>query len=438
MKRSFVGVVLVALAGPAWAEEAVRLEERFPAGYQYRVSTRVDLTGTLTPPAEKDRPAPPPLTIRGDSAIDYDERILDVAGDGRVRKTVRLVRRMDFRRTVGDRPQDTSLRKEVRRLVLLRHGTVEVPFSPDGPLTWGEIDLVRTDVFTPALAGLLPAAAVRPAEQWTAANAAVQELTDLERLDSGKVVCRLEQLATLEGRRHARVSFSGSVRGSGEDGPCRQDLDGYFYFDLESNHLSYLHLNGRHALLDAEGKEVGFVKGRFVLTRQVRGRIDDLTDEALRGVVLEPGPDNTLLLYDNPDLGVRFFHPRRWKVAVVQGSQVALDADGGNGVLITLDPPARIPTGAQFLTESRDWLVKQKAKVLRTEEPRQVQAEPPLEQFALEAEMGGQKLLMDYYVARQAQGGATLAARLAGADTAELRKEVERIARSLTVTRPAK
>jgi hypothetical protein len=105
--------------------------------------------------------------------------------------------------------------------------------------------------------------------------------------------------------------------------------------------------------------------------------------------------------------------------------------------LITLDTPARIPSGAQFLTESRDWLIKQKARVLRTEEPRTVQAEPPLEQFALEAEMGGQKFLMDYYVARQAQGGATLAARLAGADTAELRKEVERIARSLSVTRPA-
>ena len=31
------------------------------------------------------------------------------------------------------------------------------PFSPDGPLTWGEIDVVRTDVFNPAaIPGLLP------------------------------------------------------------------------------------------------------------------------------------------------------------------------------------------------------------------------------------------------------------------------------------------
>jgi hypothetical protein len=120
---------------------------------------------------------------------------------------------------------------------------------------------------------------------------------------------------------------------------------------------------------------------------------------------------------------------------MVRGSQVALDADGGAGLLITLDPLTRVPTGEQFLGESRAWLVRQKASVLRTEPPRQVQASPALEQFALEAQMGGQKFLMDYYVARQDKGGATLAARLPPADQANGRKEVERIARSLSVTR---
>jgi hypothetical protein len=281
----------------------------------------------------------------------------------------------------------------------------------------------------------MPAGAVRPGETWAAATGAVRELTDMERITEGKVECRLEQVTTLEGRRHARVSFRGAVAGADEDGPCRHQLDGYFYFDLESNHLSYLYLNGRHALLDKDGKEAGHVKGRFVLTRQVLGRLPELADEAFRGVALEPNADNTLLLYDNPDLGVRFLHPRRWRVAVVRGSQVALDADGGAGLLITLDPLTRVPTGDQFLAESRAWLVRQKATVVRTEPPRQVQATPPLEQFALEAQMGGQKFLMDYYVCRQGKGGATLAARLPPSDQATLRKEVERIARSLSVTR---
>jgi hypothetical protein len=372
--------------------------------------------------------------VRGDSAIEYDERVLAVSADGQVQKTARICRRTDFQRTVAGQKQETSLRPAVRRLILLRRDNTEVPFSPDGPLTWGEIDLVRTDVFTPALAGLLPDRPVRLGEGWTATTGAVRELTDMERIDEGRLECRLEQFTTLEQRRHARVTFSGSVRGTNEDGPNRQVLQGYFFFDLHSNHLSYLYLKGASSLLDKDGKEQGRVEGRFVLTRQAHRRCPELSDEALRGVAVEPNADNTLLLYDNPDLGVRFLYPRRWRVQGVRGSQVTLDGADGSGLLLTVDTAARTPTGAQFLAESRGWLEKQKARLLRVEPPRRVQERPPLEQFALEAEMGGQKFLMDYYVTRQAPGGVTLAARLLPADLAALRQEVERIARSVLVT----
>jgi hypothetical protein len=375
-----------------------------------------------------------PLAVRGDSAIEYDERVLAVSADGQVQKTARICRRTDFRRTVAGQKQETSLRPAVRRLILLRRGHTEVPFSPDGPLTWGEIDLIRTDVFTPALAGLLADRPVRLGERWTATTAAVRELTDMERIDEGRLECRLEEFTTLEKRRHARVTFRGSVRGTNEDGPNRQDLQGYFFFDLQSNHLSYLYLKGASSLLDKDGKEQGRIEGRFVLTRQAHRSSPELSDEALRGVADEPNADNTLLLYDNPDLGVRFLYPRRWRVQGVRGSQVTLDSAEGSGLLLTVDTAARTPTGAQFLAESRGWLEKQKARLLRVEPPRPVRERPPLEQFALEAEMAGQKFLMDYYVTRQAPGGVTLAARLLPADLAALRQEVGRIARSVSVT----
>ncbi len=420
------------------AEEAVQLRERFAAGYEYHVSTRVDLSGTLTLPAEKGKPAPKPLSVRGTSAIEYDERVLDVGADGQVRKTVRLCRRTDFRRTVGDRPQENALRPEVRRLILLRHQNKEVPFSPDGPLMWGEIDLIRTDVFTPALAGLLAGHPVRVGDRWSATQAAIQELTDLERIDEGSLECRLEEFRTVENRRHVRVSFHGVIRGTNEDGSNRQELDGYFYFDLESNHLSYLSLHGKHFMLDKDGKEMGRIEGRFVLARQANTRAPDLSETALKGVTTEPNADNTLLLYDNPDLGVRFLYPRRGHVACVRGSQVTLDSADGSGLLVTLDPLTRAPTGARFLDESREWLAKQQSRLLRIDPPRTVRSSPVLEHFALEAEMGQQKFVMDYYVTRQNNGGATLAARLPPRDLAALQKEVERIALSVAVTREQK
>jgi hypothetical protein len=419
--------------GAVRADDPVTLQERFGPGQQYHISMRTDLTGTLTRPAEKDKAAPPPLEIRGDSVFEYDERILAVDRAGQVEKTIRLCRRMDLQRTVGDKAQSNKLRPEVRRLVVLRNNSLKAPFSPDGPLLWSEIDLMRSDTFTPVLVGLLPAGPVRFNDGWSASNAALQELTGLDRIEDGRVDCKLEQVGPIEKRRQARVGFSGSVRGISEDGLNRHQLQGYLLFDLESNHISYLYLKGVHSLLDKDGKEVGRNEGRFVLKRQLQSDVPELAETALRDLTLEPNADNTLLLYDNPNLGVRFLYPRRWFPSAVRGRQLTIDSADGNGLLLTLEPVNKVPTGAQFLTESRDWLQGQKAKLVRTDPPRQVQA--GVEHFALEAEMGGQKFLMDYFVVRQDQGGATLAARLLPADQATLQKEVEQMARSLVITR---
>jgi hypothetical protein len=396
----------------------------------------VDLTGSLTLPPEKGQAARS-LPILGKSAIEYDERILTQAPDEKVRKTIRMYGRMDFERKVGDQLQQNSLRPEVRRLVVLRHNHVEVPFAPAGPLTWGEIDLVRTDVFTPALAGLLPERPVQPGATWQAALYAVQELTDLERVDEGGLSCKFESVSVQSRRRHARITFSGTVRGIGEDGPARHQLDGSLLFDLESNHISYLSLKGTQFPLDKSGNALGRIEGTFVLSRQPYVPCRELTDEALRGVAVEPTDDNTLLLYENADVGVRFLYPRRWRVAAGNGRQIGLDEPHGNGILMTIEPLSRIPSGAQYLQESKNFLTQQKATSINADTPRLLQSPPQsLEHFGIDADLARQRLRMEYYVIRQPQGGATLAARLLPADLPTLQRDVRRIAESVRITRP--
>lgn len=427
-----------------FGEEPIRLQEQYPVGSRYHVSTRTDLSGRMTLPPEKPEKTgriadsvPKTLAVTGSSAIEYDERVLELDKDGMARKTIRLYRRIDFQRKVGDRPQESTIRPAVRRLVILRRQPVEVPFSPDGPLMWGEIDLVRTDVFAPALAGLLPDQPVRRGDRWKARPAAVQELTDMERIEEGGLECRLEEVTVVAGRRQARVGFRGSVRGVNEDGPNRQQLDGYFYFDLESLHLSYLYLKGIHSLLDKDGKAAGVIEGQFVLTRQAATRCPELDDKALKGIPLEPTAENTRLLYDNPDLGVRFLYPRRWRVSGVRGRQVTVDEPGGSGVLITPDPPEKLPSGRHYLAEVQDWLRQQKAQVWRTEPPRALDGAPAgSETFALEADVGGQRMRLHYYVVRQKNGGATLAARLLPRDLAAVQRDLDSLVRSLVITPP--
>ncbi len=263
-------VLLAWLAGnlPAHGQgtEPLAMRERFKPGYQYHVSCRVSIKGQLIVPPETGQTQLTRIDVVGSSKIAYDERILAIK-DGRIDRTVRYYQEMKFDRQAGKNEQRGTLRNAVRRLVILRHKQFEVPFSPDGPLLWDEIDMVRTNVFTPALNGLLPAGKVRPGDSWYADLAAVQELTDLEKITAGRLSCSFVSVTTVAGRSLASVAFKGRVKGIGEDGPAEHELDGHLLFDLASGHLSYLSVRGTQHLLDKAGKPSGGrVTGEFVLT----------------------------------------------------------------------------------------------------------------------------------------------------------------------------
>jgi hypothetical protein len=434
--RWSTAVVLAIVAPVLSAAEPIQMREAVVAGSQCHVAIREEATGELRLPAEGNKPAPPPLQVRGHGALEYDERILDMGtANNPAPRTLRIYRRVELERTVDDQPQESTLRPAIRRLVILRNGHREVPFSPDGPMTWGEVHLISKDVFTPALAtALLPDRAVSPGDRWQAKPSAAQELTDLEQIEGG-LECRFVEVTNLAGRRLARVTFAGTVRGVSDDGPCRQQLEGFYYFDLESSHLSYLSLKGSHSLLDKMGQEAGRVEGQFTLTRQANARTAELSDEAIRGLVLEPNADNTLLLYESAELGVRFTHPRRWRMQAAKGRQLFLDDANGNGLMVTLEPPASVPTAAAYLAETQAFIGKEKGRVLRTDAARRLAGPPDeLDQFGLDVEMNGRRERLEYYVIRQPAGGATVAARLApNADLAAVQRDVERIARGLRV-----
>jgi hypothetical protein len=429
--RTVASILALVCTASLDAQESIRLVESFPSGAQYQVSCRVKIAGSLAVPAEKGQP-PKILRVTGDSAIEYDERILK-ENARRVERTIRFYRRLDVKRALGSEEQQSSLRPAVHRLVILRHKQYEVPFSPAGPLTWGEIDLVRTDVFTPALQGLLPSQAVRLGDSWRADPEAVQELTDLEEIKEGSLTCRLEKVTTFAGRRLAYVSFQGRVGGIGEDGKAVHDLEGTLYFDLEARYLAYLDVKGTHHLPGPEGQQGGKIDGRFTLTREPIPLSLALSDDALRGLVLEPNEENTQLLFDNPALGVRFLYPRNWHVAGTNPRQLGLDEKEGSGLLLVIDPGAPAPSAVQqFYQAQAKGLTAQKAEIRRIGTLQSLQ--PGLTTFTIEAVIAKKAVTMQYYVIQQPAGTVTLSATLQA--RAGVARDVERIARSVQISAP--
>jgi hypothetical protein len=422
---------MVAAQGP------IAIAEDFKVGYQYHVNCRVNIKGALILPAEKGQ-APARIEVKGRSVIKYDERVLEIkAGD--VGRTVRFYDLMTFERQAGKDDQGGSLRKEARRLVILRKNQYEVPFCPHGPLLWEEIDMVRTDVFTPALKGLLPAQPVRPGDSWAADRSAVQELTDLENIAKGGLTCSFKQVETVQGRPFARIAFQGTVTGISEDGPGLHDIEGSLLFDLTTHHLSYLSMQGTQYPLDKNGNKTGGqIAGTFVLTREPTPHSAELSDAALKGLKLLPDEENTLLWFVSPEVGTSFVYPRHWHIGGVNGQrrQVGLDEKRGSGVLVTVDAIQNAPTIATLQQEVRNNLQKQQAKIVKIERPRKLDG--VIETFGVDAELAGKRVYLQYFLIRQAGSYAVVTANLQTHDMVALQKDVERLVRSLVLMPPAK
>lgn len=410
------------------APETVRLLETPGTAGAWKVDTRSEITGSLKLPGSDGQRKV--LAVRGTSAIGYEERILALDAKGGVERAIRAYRKAEIKRTLGDQAQESGFRPEARRVVLLRRDTQEVPFSPDNPLTRGEIELVRTDVFAPALSGLLPGREVGVGVSWAAETPAVRELTDMVAIRDGGLACKLAEVQSIDGRKVARVTFQGVVNGSNEDGPCKQELEGFLYFDIERAAIAYLSLRGKHVLSGPNGQEGGTLDGRFVLTRAPIDAPENLADAALSSLRLLPDDDNTLML---EELGpLRLEYPRRWRIGQARQEQVVLDGADGSGVLVTLTPPGKGPTAAAYLEETRGWLAKSAATTGRVEGPREI--EPGLSTFWLEANLKGKPVRMEYFVRSSAEGAILIAGRLNPGD-AGAQADLARLARRTRLAR---
>lgn len=425
------------LSGEVLAQEPIRLVEEFKPGHASRVEVMVRLDGKLTLPGEKGKP-PQLVPVVGKSHVVYEERVLSPEPGESVR-TVRGYRDVEFLRALGNSQQEAGVRPSVRRMVVIKTENRRAPFSPDGPLTWGEIDVVRTDIFNPVVVpGLLPAGPVRKGQTWKASPGAVAELTDMEKVDSGELVVEFTGITTIEGRRSARLTISGTVRGVNEDGPNLQKLEGHAFFDLDAGALTYLSLRGTHELHDGKGQSVGRIDGQFTMSRSLATKLPpDLSDTSLQGLDLRPTLENCLLLYDNPELGVRFLYPRGWRIGVVQGRQVTIDHARGAGVFITVEPANRVPSAESYLKEVSEFLKTQKkAQLSGMEKPTRVRTEPvSLDRFGFDAAMASSKVRVECAVLKQTDGGVTVSASIPAGDAGSLKGEVERILRSLSITK---
>lgn len=347
-RRDFLGASLLA----GFSVSQLGAIDPRPGEFQ-RIRARGSLTGTVMGPKG-------PLPIKGESSVEYDERILDQSPQGEPIRTVRHYHKARLTREQGDQAGEGILRPVLNPVVILRQGSTEVPFSPKGPMTLGEVDLLRTDVFVGALQGLLPPPGIGPGGSWKATEPTIKELTDLETISRGGVDCTL---ANVPSGQPPRVSFRGTVEGVQEEGMARHELSGSVDIGPDGG-IRVLDLQANQILLGPGGAEKGRISGRFAIERTVIGQTSELADGALAGLKLQPDETNTRLQVEIPETSLGFTMSRRWRVVGQEKNQIRFSMPGGAEMLLTLEGPAadgmsRLPPLGDIIAEGTTQLQKQ-------------------------------------------------------------------------------
>ena len=415
---------------------SVVMNESFAAGTSFEVTSTVTVRGSITKPRDASKP-PTQSAISTSGATRYRERLLEVPDPKQVTATVRryLSATLDHaEKKSAEAPPRIVLRSAVERIVVRRMDHQTTAFSPDGPLTAPELDLLKADpaAFTPALIGLLPLQSVKSGDRWDANAEAAAELTGVDPLQSGNLRCVLREISSSGKMKLAKVGLVGSLSGPTELGPARITVEGHFLFDLDRQLITYLVLSGRSEIFGSDGKVTGVLEGRYELSRGLAGEDPRLTDTALAGLELKPNRESTAMLFEQKNLGVRFLYPRNWELGSVKDNLIQLDDPTGGRMRVTIDAKP-VPNAERLRGQLLTWLESRKATVKEPTKVQTLQVSSPskAERFSVQAVLDEKPREWNYVLIRQADRSATLAAGLTADRAPVLNEDVEFVARRL-------
>ena len=145
--------LLAGLGSAVSAAERFELKEPPDKLRTFKVTTGLDVTGNLHAPPDPKKPLP----LKVEAHFDFEERRL--AGTGRDAQSLRALRNYDEASATihaGDQESSQLLRNTLSLVVATGKGDGIDLFSPSGPMTYGELELLRTPGDPLAMLGLLP------------------------------------------------------------------------------------------------------------------------------------------------------------------------------------------------------------------------------------------------------------------------------------------
>jgi hypothetical protein len=300
-------------------DAAVVLAEEVKPGDCFNYEIGLSVAGTM----KVDRGGKvEPMTLTAKARHRFAERV-EVAADNGAGMAVRHYADAVSESVVGVDKARRELAADRRLIVAQRGAEGTLHYSPDGPLTRDELDLVAEHFDTLCLPGLLPNKAVRPGDTWKVGGDAAQAACLFHGLLKNELTGKL--IGVKDGT--AEFAVDGTAEGIEHGATVRVAVAARGRFDLAAKRVVAL------AWAQTDGRDQGpvspalEVKAEVTVTRTPLAAEPKELDTAARAKVPADGkvPDRlTQLRYDDPGKRFAFAYPRDWHFVVRNDSHLVL------------------------------------------------------------------------------------------------------------------
>ncbi|HET6882570.1 MAG TPA: hypothetical protein VFI31_20555 [Pirellulales bacterium] len=313
-------VMLAPLSGAGAAEKGYDLRPGVEPDKTVRIEAQLDVGGDLKL-VEEGKPKTLKMSVSAQLVYDEkDQSVRSAAGTTHVR-SVRQYRQARAAIKIGEGAVEPKLRAS-RRLIVADEADGRVTlFSPTGPLTREELDLVDVPANSLLLDQLLPFKAVKVGDRWRHDSALMAALLGLDVVSQSDVESELKDVAA----DRARLEMAGKLLGAVGGVATEIEVKAKYRFDFNQRRVTGL------GLLVKEKRAIGLVNAGLDVVAKLQlalapssGGEQELSEAALAQLPLEPRPEFLTLECVSPTKKFSIYHNRNWHLMTDAGELLAL------------------------------------------------------------------------------------------------------------------
>ena len=310
MARVLIALAAVLVVGGAHAQSPVVLRETVAPGDCVRVDIALAVDGKLIVDRNGKSDAIP-LSAR--ASVAFSQRAEAVTGAGRAG---RVVRHYFDARSASDTGLEHSVRSLGAEHRVVAASRVEggglVAFSPGGPLTREELELVGDHFDTTALPGLLPPGAVAKGATWPIPADVARQLLHFDAHSKAELVGTLAELTD----EAATITVAGSAEGVELGAVAKVKVVATAMFDRKAGRVTKIEWTQDDVRAQGPASPATELTAKVTATRSVLAA-EPAELAAGRGKVPADGKPtgaNAMLRYEDDKGRYRFLYPREWHV----------------------------------------------------------------------------------------------------------------------------